>query len=286
MLGSLGWLVPVPRNFYAQGLKVRSRTDKWDDLNLADTCQHFQFSWFHSASEPEGAYELFRKAFGVEPERSNRNKFPNQSNPVLSSAEGMVGEYIAVFQEMQGRYDIILRADDGSQSGAKPKAFPTFGARQASKYLLENIGEREVHFPKCYRQAVVVHFIQVAEDLNHANAMFFKAIETEAPDGSLIDLLYQYNKRILREQDNLLVNRLVRHSVEKAQFFTITTPVPPGVTDFRFNLDAHVPDDQAFAHQTLLDINNHPDGRIIERDQQVQNFTEFFELGLSVAKGE
>lgn len=253
---------------------------------MADTCQHFQFSWFHSASESEGAYELFRKVFGVDPDRSNRNKFPNQSNPVLSSAEGMVGEYIAAFHEMQGRYDIVLRADDGSQSGAKPKAFPSFSSRQAANYLLESINKREVYFPKCYRQAVVVHLIQVAEDLDHANAMFFKATETKAPDGSLVDLLFQYNKRALREHDKLLVNRLVRHSVENTQFFMITTPVRPGVADFHFNPNEHVPDEQAFAHQILLDINNHPDGRIIERDQQVQNFKEFFEQGLSAAEGE
>lgn len=247
-------------------------------------CKLLQVAWFHSGASQPHAQEVFRSAFGEEPENVQSNRVPSQAAPFLSQAKGQIDGVEHGVTVLAGRVDILVQARD-PQTSPEQEAFPTIDGKEYLAKLKAVTASRNIAFDSCYRQALVCDFVTKFDDRQKANQNLFTSCGIKSLDDQAIDVAFQYNVR-KKLSTNFVLNRFISHSIEQMQMFQISGAFPGSGPAFQFNPEQHEPTFEFYAHIEKFDFNNVPLGHFFSPNEQKINLEAIFDEVMLLREGQ
>jgi hypothetical protein len=243
-------------------------------------CQQLQMVWFVGDATSYGIGDLFTAFFSEAPAHLVNNRTISVQAPYLGRAEGRIGDYSAVLQNSPGRIDTFIQLA-GSEAGHEPgPAFDGFDFDYGFDFAFAAIGQSQFAPLNCYRQALVTNFVDPTNDRKHANEIFAERTKLNYITEKHIDLVLQTNARLELPEMEYEVNQLLRHTVEESQLFALGGPPSPFLA---LDLSIHTPMRTEHAYKMMIDINNHPTGRLFDGVQQLSNLKLYAELTKEIA---
>lgn len=185
--------------------KCRGRLERFVQL-MWDT-QSVQLVWFISTHEGLNTQDLYRSAFGADPDSTQSNRSVSPTAPFLSQATGVIAGRRLVLQLQPGRLDLIVQAEQSEIDVDK-------GIRVLN--LLEELDELQGPLSKIsnslssvIRISTVATLSASTDSAESALKKCIEQIEFPCPTQAVTDFVFQANRRTTLG-GKYEVNRLLR----------------------------------------------------------------------------
>ncbi len=229
----------------------------------SDKAKAIQLVLFLAESSHMRADGLFSTFFGMEPDNFSSRK-PTMQDPTTSIATGMIEEAVAEIRVQLGRVDFVLSAPDveGLAEGSEYDSLISFS--KYTRRMLEYLDRAADSLPRCFRLALVGAVIWPVGTLTEAQKLLLDCIGFDVPVASdTTDLSFSLNKRVMLDDRQTVLNRLLRYNCVETRIFQILPPSPVMSEPISQN---------TYGMHLTVDINTVPTNIIYERERMRTTF--------------
>lgn len=205
-----------------------------------------QMVWFTASPTPLKASDVYRSLLEDEPDGSQINRNVNPADPVLSTANGLIGDIIIELQVRPGRADLLLRPSISNPAGTE---IPTMDLGKAIGLIGERVKNSYKAVESIIRTSLISRLLEKSTNSQDATQRVLNSVKVDIQAPEISDAIFQINSRVSISEE-LKINRIMRFESASLQTYAV---------DVRQASQALIPIVKEQSYMVLqLDINTVP----------------------------
>lgn len=181
-----------------------------------------QMVWFTASQTPLKAVEVYRALLEVEPDGSQINRSVNPADPILNTANGLLGGIAVELQIRPGRADLLLRPAEASAGGPE---ISTIEIETSIAALRNYAGNIHKAVEATTRISLISRLLEKTASAAAATQRVLESVQVEIRAPNISDSLFQINSRVPLPS-GLEVNRIMRFESAVIQTYAVNLNQP------------------------------------------------------------